>query len=78
MLIETGSRTKGTYSVDCPTHFFAHLLLGDFGVVESEVLPIHLEGTSFLVALQAATIRVIFQLETPIQKPVHVVWGGLP
>jgi hypothetical protein len=58
MLIEPGSRirTEGTYSADRPTHFFAHLLLGYFSVVDSEVLPIHIEGTSFRVALQTATI----------------------
>jgi hypothetical protein len=42
---------EGIYSVDCITYLFAYLLLGNFGVVELEVLLIYLEGTSFLIAL---------------------------
>jgi hypothetical protein len=41
----------GIYSADHHTYFIAHLLLGNFSVVDSEVLLIHFEGASFLVAL---------------------------
>jgi hypothetical protein len=65
------------YSSDYLTYFFAHYLLGDFGVVNSKEFLICVKGTSFLVTLQMATILVILYLETPIQKLVHVIWRGL-
>ena len=67
-------RDQKTNRADRLTHLFAHFVLGDPGVVDSKVFPISIECAGFLISLQTATVWVVFQLEAPIQKSVHVVW----